>query len=239
MFVEYADAKGFSPLDIHKANKKSSVLAAEFTQDTSLSSSPTNFEKWLPFAAESYQISKNPKDYVLVPIITIPAGLPNRNGVAFPLSSLIEWAPDHGMQAYRTFVGKPMFEEHANADHTEALGVIVDAALRPMRGFQGNLWKLLKLGAIDRFKNPEIADAVLRNEINSYSMGAYVERYTCSYCGAEMGQCSHIDKRRARDFYLLNGQLVFRNVHGIVGFETSVVRVPAFVSAVSDTLIQL
>ena len=237
MNVEYADARGFSPISVHESNKKSSTLASDLSNQIQM---PLDFSVWLPFAAKSYCISPNPRDYVLTPVLSIPAGLPNRNGVAFPLSSLTEWNAEHGMQAYRTFVGKPVHVEHQNSDVTTAIGVIVDAALRKLSGFNNDsMWKLVKLLAIDRNKDPELADAILRQEHNSYSMGAYVQRYTCSHCGAEMGQCSHIDKRRARDFYIHDGNLIFRNVHGIVGFETSVVNTPAFLSAISDTHLHL
>lgn len=235
--VEYSDAQGFMPVNVHAGTKKSSnvVTAAEETLQM-----PMDFKTWLPFAAEKYQISKNPKDYVLTPVISIPAGLPNRNGVAFPLSSLLEWSTDDGAQAYRTFNGKPVHVEHQNSDYTTAIGVIVDTALRKITGFGNDkLWKLVKLLAIDRDKDPETAQGILDGTKNTYSMGAYVSKYTCALCHAEMGQCSHIDKRRARDFYVLNGQLVFRNVHGIKGFETSVVNTPAFLSAISDTHLHL
>ncbi len=238
MNVEYADASGFAaPLDVFKSTKKSSVTATNFETTVGL---PVDFKTWLPFAAKKYLISPDAKNYILVPVVSIPAGLPNRNGVAFPLSSLLEWSPDDGMQAYRTFTGKPVHVEHANSDYTTAIGVIVDVALKKLTGFgQGNLWKLVKLLAIDRDKDADIAASILDGTQNSYSMGAFVSNYTCSLCDAEMGQCSHIDKRRMRDFYILNGQLVFRNVHGIKGFETSVVQTPAFLSAASDVLMTL
>ena len=237
MYIEYADARGFSPLDLHTASKKSSVLASEFESSVGM---PVDFKTWLPFAAKKYIISPDPRDYILTPVVSIPVGLPNRNGVGFPLASLLEWSPDDGMQAYRTFAGKPVHVEHENSDFTTAIGVIVDVSLRPLVGFgQGKLWKLVKLLDVDRNKDPEIASTILDGTQNTYSMGAYVSKYTCSLCQAEMGQCSHIDKRRMRDFYLLDGDLVFRNVHGIKGFETSVVKTPAFLSAASDVLLTL
>ena len=240
MYTEYADALGFlPPVNVFDQTKKS---APEPVQQDVLKQAgiPLDFPVWLPFAAKEYQISKDPKDYILAPVISIPAGLPNRNGVAFPLATLLEWNVDHGMQAYRTFVGKPMFIEHNNSDHTKAIGVIVDAAMRPVRTHgQGKQWKLIKLAAIDRNKGYEVADPILSGDLNTYSMGAYVESYSCGYCGSPMGLCSHINKRNLKDFYVNNGRLVFRQVHNIVGFEFSVVKVPAFTPAASNLTFSL
>lgn len=199
-----------------------------------------SFNTWLPFAAKEYHISPDYRDYVLVPVIAMPTGLPNRNGVAFPLHELKQYSVEHGMIAYQTFKGKPVCVEHDNQDPTKAIGVIVDTAMLPMKGFGGGkVWKLVLLLAIDRTKEPERARLALSGEINSYSMGAWVGSYSCSYCGSAMGRCRHIDKRNARDFYMLNGKIVYRRVHQVVGFECSQVATPAFLSAVSNQLMPL
>jgi hypothetical protein len=238
--IEYADAQGFlQPIDVYKMEKKKSEPRASI-EAVEKAGLLLDFHTWLPFASQKYQISSNPRDYVLIPAISIPSGLPNRNGVAFPLDSLTEFNTEHGCQAYKTFVGKPMFIEHQNADYTKAIGVVADAALRPMTGFgNGRVWKLLKLAAVDRNKGYEVAPRLLDKTLNTFSMGSYVGRYTCGCCGATMGQCSHINKRNAKDFYVLDGKLVFRQVHDIVGFEYSVVTDPAFLSAAGHSLITI
>ncbi len=238
-FVEYADAINFmDPIDMHRQSRKgASIEVANQLRETA--GIQLDFPSWLPAAAKAYHISPNLSDYIMVPVVSIPAGLPNRNGVAFPLAELLAWSVDHGCQAYRTFNGKPVFIEHQNSDPTTAIGVIVDTSLRPMQGFgEGKIWKLVKLLAIDRNKGIEVADDIVRGDLNTYSMGAYVGRYSCSVCESDLGNCSHVDRRRMRDFYVThNGVLAFRNVHDIVGFETSSVRTPAFLSAASDTII--
>lgn len=248
-FAVYADAEGFLPaLDVHAglrnrtietaSNNKLNVLA-----NTSLgtdSFQTLHFADWLPFAAPALNISRNAQDYVLVPVIAMPSDLPNRNGVAFPLKALKEWRTEDGMLAYQTFRGKPVHVEHDNQDPTKAVGVIIDTALLPMSGYgQGRVWKLLMLLAIDRSKDPITAGNVLSRRINSYSMGAWVEAYSCGYCGAPAGGCNHIDLKRPRDFYLIGSDLVYRQVHGIKGFECSVVADPAFMTAISDRLMPL
>lgn len=245
-YAVYADAFGFAPaVDVHQGLKNRSIVTAskltEIKADLGTSAFQTlDFASWLPFAAKEYHCSKDPSDYVLVPVIAMPSDLPNRNGVGFPLKELSTWRVEDGMLAYQTFKGKPVHIEHDNQDPTKAVGMIVDTALVPMIGFGGQrLWKLLLLLAIDRSKDPTYAQYVLTGEINSYSMGAWVEAYSCGYCGAPMGSCNHINARRPRDFYILDGKLVYRRVHGIKGFECSIVRDPAYVTAISDKLMSL
>lgn len=199
-----------------------------------------DFASWLPFAAKEFHISPNSEDYVLVPVIAIISDIPNRNGVAFPLSALKSWNRERGCIAYQTFKGQPMHIEHASDDPTTAVGVVVDAALRPLKGFSGGkLWKLILLAAIDKTNPHPYVGKVLRGEINTYSMGAFVAAYTCGYCGAMAGHCSHIDLKRTKDLYALNGKLVYRDVHGVAGFELSIVADPAYTSALSDTQIMM
>jgi hypothetical protein len=246
----YADAVGFAPaIDVHAGVRSRTIETAGVGVDARMqirsSLGSDNFQTlqfgdWLPFAAPELHISKNVQDYVLVPVIAMPSDLPNRNGVAFPLKELKAWRTEDGMLAYQTFRGKPVHVEHQNDDPTKAVGIIVDTAMLPMRGFGGGkLWKLLLLLAIDRSKDPITASKVLTGETNSYSMGAWVEAYSCGYCSAPAGACNHINLKRPRDFYLIGNDLVYRRVHGIKGFECSVVSDPAFMTAISDNLMPL
>jgi hypothetical protein len=200
---------------------------------------PLDFNNWLPFSAPHYHISPDPADFILVPVIVMPSDIPNRNGVAFPLKELIAFSPDQGQQAYKTWKGKPTYLEHANNDITKAYGVIADSFMRPLKGWGGGkVWKVLLLLAFDRSKHADVADKIASGEYNSYSMGAWVGGYSCSYCGAEVGKCDHI-RANSNGMYHLNGKMVFRNCHDIVGFECSSVSTPAFISAISDTKLHL
>lgn len=234
-------------IDIHKEMKKSGriqqasngQLLVESPDLIGMPQIPLDFNTWLPFSAPHYHISPNPEDYILTPVIVMPSDIPNRNGVAFPLKELIAFNPDMGMQAYKTWKGKPTHLEHANNDITKAYGVIADSFLRPLKGWSNNMvWKVLLLLAFDRSKHADVTEKIESGEFNSYSMGAWVGSYTCSYCGAEVGKCSHIDKDRPQ-MYDLNGKLVFRNCHDIVGFECSSVGTPAYISAISDKTLLL
>jgi hypothetical protein len=249
-FAIYADAMGLrKPLDIHASFKNKDMVTSTGTDNKRIevranmgadAFQTIDFASWLPFAARELHISPDIMDYVIVPVVTMPTGLPNRNGVAFPLKEMIKFNVDQGRQAYKTFVGKPTYIEHNNDDPTQATGVIADSTMRKFSDFgDGKIWKLLTLHAIDRTKNPTLAARTLSGDLNSYSMGAWVEAYTCGYCQAAMGSCNHLNPKQPRDFYVLNGRLVFRQVHGITGFEQSTVETPAFISAISDKLMML
>jgi hypothetical protein len=197
-----------------------------------------DFQQWLPFAAPKYQISKDIKDYIIVPVIAVPSDLPNRNRIAFPLKQLLAFNPEMGCQAYRTWVGKPTYSEHKNDVIEEAYGVVADTSMVKLNGWAGGkIWKLLMLAAFDRSKYVERVAAIANGDINSYSMGAWVSEYTCSVCNAEVGRCQHVELRDTRaSLTQVNDRLAFKNCGGIVGFELSTVENPAWVTAISDKI---
>lgn len=247
-YAHYADAvRSPGVIDVHAAAKsKSLVLSAEGidVRDAAARSlvgvQQLDFASWLPAAAKEYIISPNVEDYILTPVLTIPSDLPNRNCVGFPLNELLKFNVEAGRLAYKTFIGKPVHIEHDNEDPLKAIGVIVDAVIRPTANYgDGKMWRLFKLLAIDRTKNPFIAQKILARELNTYSMGAWVKNFTCSYCYAEIGKCNHLHASKPRDFYELNGKLVYRLCKEINGFETSVVFDPAYSVAASDVLFGL
>lgn len=256
MIVNWSNDKNFdfSAIDIHKAIKQKDVSSVK--NDISLNikelgaqtvSSKLDSDKnlvnqtalldvrtWLPFASKKYEISPNIEDYIVTPVITITSDVSNRNGVGFALSDLVKFNPDMGMQAYKTFKAKPTHVEHENKDITKAKGVILDTFLRKIPGKSG-CYKLLELLAFDRTKDEALAKAILNKQINSYSMGAHVENFRCSYCGALHGDCDHLSKDPSDiNFYVYNGVLVYAQCVNPIGFETSAVGVGAYSMAVAD-----
>lgn len=238
----FIDGLSQGAIDVHAEMKRKNITIDEarnkiVTSNLPIVGSSLDIMNWLPGAAKEYHISPRFEDYFLVPVIIMPSDLPNRNAVGFPLRELNRFLPEYGVQTYRSFIGKPVQYEHNNKDITKAYGIILDTYLHKMNNYgSGKVWKFMELLAIDRTKNSHITQKVLNREINSYSMGAMVAGYTCSYCAQELGKCSHLDKSKNFDFYELNGRLVFRQVYNAVGFETSIVGTPAFVSAISDSI---
>lgn len=193
-------------------------------------SSAVGWELWLPFAAKELELSSDPKDYLIHPVPIMYSDLPNRNGFAFPLSELVKWNVELGRQAYKGWTGMPMYTEHRSEDHKKSLGVVIDTALRRIQNHgKGKFWKVMALAAIDRNKNPERAEQLEKGEVTTYSMGAMVDYCTCSYCGAVAGECTHVpEDNKGVTFYEKNGQLVYKNVHGVRPYELSVVDDCAF-----------
>ena len=165
---------------------------------------------WLPFAASAYNISPDIRDYVIAAPPVITADVPNRNLQGMPSEEILMWRPQFGRIAYSTFKGKPTFENHKNKDVTQAKGVNLDAIILGVPGY--NLLKIVVLSAFDRTKDPELANGILNNERRFYSMGCWVEIFTCSVCGLPNGlnPCECI-KRYGRGGVTPERKLVYQN----------------------------
>lgn len=199
---------------------------------------------WLPFAAAKYNLSRKIEDYVLVPVPSMITDIPNTNGDSVTRAEFLEFDPQLGMQAFKTFRGKPTFSEHDNKDIVKAKGVILDVFLRPLKRFgNGKYHKLVMLLGYDRTKDPLLVNSILTGENNAYSVGFYYKSYGCSICGQVVGQslsaqpCTHTRPRQGT--YMMDDgskRLVYRNCKSIIGFETSNVLNPAYVSAISPVV---
>lgn len=205
-----------------------------------------DYKTWLPFAAKRYEISPKIEDYIIVNTLICPSDIPNRNGIAFPATELANFLPPPtNRMAYKAWKGCPVHLEHDNEDYTKAYGVILDASLEKVQGYGGGkLWKVMGLLAIDKNKYADIAQMVLTKKINTYSMGALVDYFTCGYCGTECSNthtCGHITSpknvnwKKYRDF---DGSthLAFLNAHGISPIECSIVKDPAWAPALSNNV---
>lgn len=202
---------------------------------------------WLVFAAPVYHISPNIDDYVLVNTVITISDLPNRNGIAFPLTELVGFAePPNNRLAYQGWFGCPTFYNHDNEVAANAKGVVFDVALRKVDGYgEGKLWKVTGILGFDKTKDPELAAKIASGEINTYSMGALADSFTCSYCGAECTDqhcCEHISSISAVNFnqvkdYEGNTHLAFLNAHGLSPIEVSAVEDPAWAPALSSNVI--
>ena len=246
--LETADCGSFLPIELH--NQDSISLGVSRNLEKSAPIVSRNLEdiildapKWLPFAAEQYEISTNIKDYFAVPVIIMPSDLPNRNMVAFPYSELSKFVPQARQISYESWRRCPTHIEHINRDWTKAKGVVLDSSMVPMYGRAGNLWKVVCLCAFDRSKDAALANDILTGRRQNYSMGALCGYYSCSVCGSlsEPGKgkalacgTQHIDPRsgKFRTFDTPQGRILGHfNAHNIQGFEISSVGVPAWPSA--------
>jgi hypothetical protein len=100
-------------------------------------------------------------------------------------------------KAWRTFIGKPVFVNHANANPRRARGVVVDAALHEDVNPDGSpdVW-VEALMEVDAVRFPKLAAAILKEEVDRTSMGANVEYSLCSFCGnraeTPLEYCAHV-----------------------------------------------
>jgi hypothetical protein len=201
---------------------------------------------WLALAAEQYKISPKLEDYICVPVIIMPSDLPNRNGVAFPYHALTSFNPNPHVKrvAYQTWEGAPTFYEHANEDYEKAKGVVFATSMSPIKNSVGNLYKLTTLCGFDRTKDTQLYNRILRGDLTTYSMGAYVDDYVCSICGTsfEAGGCNHVDINNPSFtvFDTKHGKkLGYYETVNVCGFEVSAVETPAYVSAQNEYLLKL
>lgn len=234
-FVAYGFSAhpGRPVIDAHRERMSASnlkVLAASLNPGGPASASDAHF--WLPQAAEELNISRNIRDYLIVPDVpTVVSDIPNTNGVAFPKQQLLGWNPTVGRMAYKTFKGKSVFQEHDNTDISKSAGVILDCYLLPCPLGIG-LIQLIKLLAIDRDKYPDLAADILSGKKNCYSMGAYFQGFEMSD-----GSRPHPDAMKKPLFANERGELVYKMVMRPNGFETSVVSNPAWAQATNTSVL--
>lgn len=241
------DMMKFDPIEMYdvingneEAAKKVMALAGVEVKDTFRN--VIDSHEWLPFAAEKLKISSKLSDYVIVPTSIMPTELPNRNGVGFPFEELTAFNHEHGKIAYKTWQAKSCFQEHKNNVVEESKGVILDAAMRPLSRFEGNIWQVILLNSFDRTKDAHLANSILKKEATGYSMGAWVRDYECSICATSLKEtngkgCQHVNKKKP-EFAIFDGKLAYYRAIDPVGFECSSVAVPAYVQAVNPDYLE-
>lgn len=233
---------GYNPLSLDKLTKDTNEIPISDTASgTGFAERVLDCNYWLPYAAEHYDISRDIRDYILVPIPAIFSGLPNTNGDSLSLKEMLTFKPEYGMQMYKTFKGQPTHLEHDNKDIKKAKGVILESFIRPIK-FNPSYYKIVLLMAFDRTKDSILVDQILTRQQNAYSVGFYYSSYSCSICnqvvgrGINLSPCKHTQMGRPT-YKQADGRLGFRKCHDAKGFECSVVNTPAFVSAIGPHLL--
>lgn len=143
-----------------------------------------------------------------------------------------EFPAEEIKKAYKTFIGKPVFVNHHNADHRKARGVIIDAVLHEHQNPDGSpdVW-VEGLMAIDAVTYPKLAKAILRGDIDKTSMGTDVKFSKCSACGniaeSPSDYCSHIPKMKGKKYFRTTasgrkvGEIIREICYGLKFFENS------------------
>ena len=128
----------------------------------------------------------------------------NQNFDAWPADDLASEEPGVG---WKTFIGRPVFVNHHNADHRRTRGVNLAAALHQDQLPDGSpdTWvELLK--EIDPVAYPKLAKRLLKGDIDMTSMGADVGLSICSVptCAnqatTEEQLCQHMTRMKGARF---------------------------------------
>jgi hypothetical protein len=143
-----------------------------------------------------------------------------------------EFPADEIAKGYHTFIGKPVFVNHHNEDHTRARGVIIDAALHKDANPDGSpdIW-VEGLMEVDALTFPKLAKAIVAGHIDRTSMGVDVAFSVCAVCNNKattpLEYCRHIPAmkgakvmRRTADGSS-RSELVRERCHGLSFFENS------------------
>ncbi len=235
-FIEYADcAIGAPAIDMHNVLKTGNFpKGLDVLTASDVNTGLLDVQKWMPFAAEEYRTSASLQDYLIVPVTIFYSDMPNSNMAAFPISELSKWNSGAGKVAYKTWEGKPTFEEHANQDTSQARGMIFATALRPVPEYRGNLYRMVLLSGWDRQRHPLLCEGI-QEKPTGFSMGAFVTDYHCGVCEASMrkGGCNHLTKEGQIRMQSVGNKLVYRKSINITGFELSKVAIPAWRNAIA------
>jgi len=160
-------------------------------------------------------------NYILAPVVEI------QHKARFEDVYNFEVENEHSYVAYGVAV------HNCNKDYNkDSKGIILGTFLKPIRNAKGNLHKVVSLLAFDRTRDSLLANQILTRQRTAYSMGAMCSYYTCSICGARHPEspCNHVSLRRPA-FAVYDGNLAYLNARNFIGFETSSVISPAYLSA--------
>ena len=180
---------------------------------------------WLSAASQTYDISPNINDYLIVDVAAVTADIPNRNFQGFLFSELSAFSYTYGQMIYQTFVGKPSCKDHANTvdENTDlAKGVIFSAVLQYIPQF--DTYKIRLLQGFDRTKDSVLAHQIHTGQRSHYSMGSLVSDFVCSISGEIEGAPNSV---KAPNGSVINGHLKWSMCFGCVFIENSSVDVPA------------
>jgi hypothetical protein len=152
-----------------------------------------------------------------------------------------ELATDEPGIGWQTFIGRPVFVNHANADHRRARGVNIAAALHTDRNpdASADTWvELLK--EIDPVAFPKLAHALVTGKIDQTSMGADVGLSICSVptCENRATQedqlCKHMRREKGLRYSALDPRtgrmkrgLIYEVCRKVKFFEDSLLAEPA------------
>jgi len=212
-----------------------------------------NFEAILDTVADTFKISRDPRDYVLIPCRACSADRPNENMDAFRREELLRFDPPIGRRVYSTFQLKPHFVNHNASNYALSRGVLIDSHFNDQNAatdavktavFEATGKDVVNdefvevLIAADMTKDPHLAEAYKGGAVDRFSMGCDVENTECSVCGkvasTTLQFCDHVRGKHSRIAYPVDGggeRRAFEWCGGTIFAELSAVDDPADKSA--------
>ena len=195
-------------------------IASHFMEDAL----ELNIEAILDTVADTYRISRDPKDYLLIPCRACSADRPNENMDGWKREELLRFDPRIGRRVYSTFVLKPHFVNHNAANFGLSRGVLLDAhyndrnpasdavkrAVFEATGKDATQDEFVEtLIAADITKDPFLAEAYKNGSVYRFSMGCDVTDTECSVCGKVASTtfqfCDHVRGKHSRRAYPIDG----------------------------------
>jgi hypothetical protein len=207
-----------------------------------------DLESALDSVADTYRISRDPRDYILIPCRACSADRPNENMDAWRREELLRFDPKIGRRVYSTFMLKPHFVNHNASNYALARGVILDSHFNDVNSASDNVKLAVNLAtgkdvetddfietliAMDTSKDPALAGAYKDGSVYRFSMGCDVDSTECSVCGRIATNthqfCEHVRGKQSRREYEVGGHNTRRK-----GFEWCKGTIFAELSAVDD-----
>jgi hypothetical protein len=223
-----------------------------------------DIEAALDVVADTYAISRDPSDYLLIPTRANSANRPNDNLDGWTSEELLEFDPHVGCRRYSTYDLKPHYVNHQAENPRLSRGVILDSHYNSMNDADAELQEhffnmtgreitkdefIETLIAMDTTKDPMLAEAYKNGSTRLFSMGCDVEATKCSIpeCGnvaTSVWQfCDHIKNKHAKRPVKCEDGII-RTAHewclGTMFAEESVVDGPADKeAAIQDGILQV
>lgn len=149
------------------------------------------------------------------------------------------WPSEELKKSYRTFIGKPVFVNHANEDPEKARGKVI--AARYVEAGDDKYVEVIQ--EVDAKRFPKLAREIREGGLDSVSMGVEAGITKCSYCGNtatdEPEFCEHVRHHKGEYLPRKNKKtgktedvLVYENCYKLGFFELSYVFEPADETAV-------
>jgi hypothetical protein len=234
--------------------------AQSFYSSTDNTENKIDIQAILSEVADEYKISKNPNDYYFVAVRANSVNVPNENGDAFSKDELLRFDHHLARRIYQTYIAKPFHVNHRSDNPKMARGVILDAhynstnplpedkklAVKKAYGVDLNSDDFVEiLLAIDKTKDPHLAEGIRKGLLDSFSMGCDCEQTKCSVCEhvarTKLEFCEHIRSGKMKVFARKDGIEVkaFEWCEGVVFGEISSVDQPADPTALTEEVLEL